>query len=346
MAVRKEKDFELRPSLYYQKLMADNKPSLSYDGGDVVKWQKKLRRKLIELLGLDLSAERVDLNIKSIWKKELKVGSIEKIVFASEPGSDVLAYVCIPRKAYPPYKFMICLQGHSTGMHNSIRLSRDEKRSIKIVEDRDFAIGCMERGIGALCIEQRGLGQRSEIYRKKMIPDHCLEAVKHSFMFGKTLVGERVFDVDRGIDYLVSRGDVDVSAIGLMGNSGGGTATIYSAAVLKRISFAMPSCALCTFKDSIMAIRHCACNYIPGIYEYCDMGDILGLFAPRPVVVVAGSEDEIFPLAGTKKVYKDLVKIYAAAGVKDKCKLVVGEGGHRFFAEKGWSKMQKLIKKL
>lgn len=135
MAVRKEKDFELRPSLYYQKLMADNKPSLSYDGGDVVKWQKKLRRKLIELLGLDLSAERVDLNIKSIWKKELKVGSIEKIVFASEPGSDVLAYVCIPRKAYPPYKFMICLQGHSTGMHNSIRLSRDEKRSIKIVEE-------------------------------------------------------------------------------------------------------------------------------------------------------------------------------------------------------------------
>ena len=45
-----------------------------------------------------------------------------------------------------------------------------------------------------------------------------------ALLLGRTLLGERVFDVDRAIDYLESRGDVDMTTLGLMGNSGGGLA--------------------------------------------------------------------------------------------------------------------------
>ncbi|MCK5844961.1 MAG: hypothetical protein KAG97_09655, partial [Victivallales bacterium] len=65
--------------------------------------------------------------------------------------------------------------------------------------------------------------------------------------------------------------------------------------------------------------------------------------APKPVVVVAGVDDEIFPIKGVKKAFRKLSAIYEAAGAKDKCKLVVGDGGHRFYADLAWSAMSKMI---
>ena len=61
-----------------------------------------------------------------------------------------------------------------------------------------------------------------------------------------------------------------------MGNSGGGTATYYAACLDERISLAMPSCAVCSWDQSIAVKRHCACNYVPYIANYFDMGDMGG----------------------------------------------------------------------
>jgi acetyl esterase/lipase len=161
----------------------------------------------------------------------------------------------------------------------------------------------------------------------------------HALMLGRTMTGERVYDVERGLDYLESRGDVDMKRVGIMGNSGGGTITMFSAALLPRLSFAMPSCYFCTFRDSIMSIYHCADNYVPGLLKYAEMADVMGLFAPRPVVVVTGSADPIFPLRGVQEGFGKLKRIYKACGAEDCCHLVVGHGGHRFYARKAWPVM-------
>jgi dienelactone hydrolase len=163
----------------------------------------------------------------------------------------------------------------------------------------------------------------------------------HALMLGRTLLGERVYDVDRGIDYLASRGDADMRRVGVMGNSGGGTISLFAAALLPRIAFAMPSCYFCTFRDSIMSIYHCADNYIPGLLQVAEMSDIMGLFAPKPVVLVAGREDPIFPIAATQRAFKALKRIYDACGAKAHCHLVIGNGGHRFYAEDAWPVMMK-----
>lgn len=235
---------------------------------------------------------------------------------------------------------MICLQGHSTGMHVSIGVQRDdETQPFDSPGDRDFALGCMARGIAALCIEQRSFGERREQMQQKVSPHGCHDAAMQALLVGKTLISERVYDVDRGIDYLATRGDADMRRIGVMGNSGGGTITIYAAALLPRLAFAMPSCAFCTFRDSIGSIYHCADNYVPGILTVADMGDVLGLFAPRPAVVVAGRDDDIFPLGSVQTAFAQLHRIYAAAGAADACRLVIGAGGHRFYADDAWPVM-------
>ena len=338
-------DASYSPSLNHRYLMDSLTPALAYDGGDVGAWQRRLRRKVQSLLGMP-SGDRVALDVRSLWKRQHPLGSIEKIVFRGEPYADVMAYVCLPASATLPYTWFICVQGHTTGAHVSIAVDRDDNSvPIAVEGDRDFGLGCMARGIAALCIEQRSFGERREQHQERVSTHGCHDATMHALMLGRTLLGERVFDVDRGLDYLETRDDVDWSRVGIMGNSGGGTTSLFSAAVLPRLRYAMPSCYFCTFRDSVMSIYHCADNYVPGLLQYAEMADVMGLFAPRPVVLVAGEHDNIFPIAATRRAFADLQKVYAAAGAADRCHLVVGPEGHRFYADAAWPVMlQELLR--
>jgi len=255
--------------------------------------------------------------------------------------------LCLPRNAQPPYPVMVCVQGHTTGVHVSIAVERDDNRKLfKVEGDRDFGLGCMARGVAAFCIEQRSFGERRERVQKHIAEHGCHDATMHALMLGRTLIGERVFDVDRAIDYLETRRDVDLRRLGIMGNSGGGTISLFSAALLRRIRFAMPSCYFCTFRDSIMSIYHCMDNYVPGLLLFAEMPDVLGLFAPRPVVIVAGKTDEIFPIAGVRRAFRHLKAIYRGAGAEERCQLVVGPDGHRFYANLAWPKALKELGRL
>ncbi|MFP4381321.1 MAG: alpha/beta hydrolase family protein [Candidatus Sumerlaeia bacterium] len=334
-------------------LMERMEQSLSYAnacGGELKAWQNKLRRKLRQLTGYDKMpkpAERCALDVRTEWEQERHEGFIRKIIFQSEEHAHVPAYVCLPRSATPPYRFVICVQGHSSGMHNSIRVERDdEAKTFSPKCDRDFGITAMQSGLAALCIEQRAFGLRREQTLEKAMSGTCHDATMHALMLGRTMIAERVFDIDRGIDYLATRDDADMKRIGVMGNSGGGTASLFSAALLPRISLCMPSCYFCTFRDSVMSIGHCMDNYVPGLLQYAEMPDLMGLFAPKPVVVVAGREDNIFPIDATEKAFRALKKIYKAAGASDRCKLVIGEGGHRFYAQAAWPEYLKMLERI
>lgn len=325
----------LSPSECHQRLLS-RPGSLAFQGQALTPWRRTLRTKLQQCLGLDHMPKPGPLKVRHLWQRELSTGKIEKILLRAEPGADIPAYICIPHGSKGKTPWMICLQGHSTGMHNSIALDPEETQPIQVEGDRDFAIGCMSRGIAALAIEQRSLGERRE-KKQQRISYHnpCHDTAMRALMLGRTLLGERVYDVTRALDYLHTR--KDVSHVGIMGNSGGGTVACYSAALDPRIQFLMASCCFCTYKASILSIHHCADNYVPGLATLADLADIVGLFAPRPAVIVAGKEDAIFPLPGVLAAHRKLKRIYRAAGAPSACPLVIGPEGHRFYAELGWS---------
>ena len=62
-----------------------------------------------------------------------------------------------------------------------------------------------------------------------------------------------------------------------------------------------------------------------------------------PVVAVAGKGDDIFPIEAVREAFDRLETIYRAAGAEQNCHLVVGDGGHRFYAEAGWAKMLPML---
>ena len=326
---------------------------LAYAGGPLDAWQAQLRDAFRQCLGMhQMPAEARELNMRVLRTIDHELGTIEKLAFTAEEGADVLCYLCLPKQTRAmPTPVFICLQGHSSGMHNSIgRALGDEDAAIDVEGDRDFGLQCMARGIIALCIEQRGFGERRETeFGVTEGQTTCGCAVSHALMLGRTLAGERVYDVQRGIDLLheldAIRDDLslDFDRLGCMGNSGGGQITIFAAAIDDRIKLAMPSCYFCTWAASIMSLYHCPDNHLPGLYRLCECPDLAGLIAPRPMVIVNGQTDDIFPIDAAKEAFIRLQAIYSAAAASDRTHHAIGPEGHRFYADMAWKVMERYL---
>ena len=329
----------------HKNLINEIKPSLSYEESkNYGEWKKQVKEKLTELLG-DMP-EKTDINIRIEWEED-RVEYVEKrIIFTSEKDVDVPCHLWIPKSANKPVPAIVCLQGHSSGMHISMGKSIYPGDDELIGGgDRDFAKQIVKEGYAALVLEQRGFGERKSEACLKFTPEAlttCWHPAMTAILMGRTLIGERVWDISRAIDVLEKMPEIDTDKIAVMGNSGGGTTTYYAACMDERIKIAMPSCSVCTFKDSIVAGRHCMCNYIPNIAKYFDMGDLACLIAPRPLVMVSGEKDPGFLISGSRETYRTIEKIYKAAGAEDKCRLVVGDEGHRFYADISWPIFKEL----
>src|SRR5690606_1498519 len=113
----------------------------------------------------------------------------------------------------------------------------------------------------------------------------CRHNAFYAQMLGKTLLGMRVWDAMRAIDVLQSLPGVAADRIGCIGISGGGTTTLFTSALDTRVKAAVIASYLNTFRESILAVRHCECNYVPGILRYAEMPDIACAIAPRALFV-------------------------------------------------------------
>jgi hypothetical protein len=81
-------------------------------------------------------------------------------------------------------------------------------------------------------------------------------------------------------------------------------------------------------------VFHCECNYIPGLLKYAEMPDIASLIAPRPLLVVSGTQDDLFPVDQVEAGYRQLQQLYRLLGVPERLDKDIYEGGHRFSANK------------
>ncbi len=303
-------------------------------------WQERARARLKALLGLPMTSCDPDLRIE--WSKNDENGTREtRFLFASEPDVDVGCHLLVPEHVKGErLPLIICLQGHSTGMHISLGRPKYPGDEASISGgDRDFARQVVARGQAALVMDQRGFGERGGTPKGPA----CQQPAVQALLLGRTIIGQRCWDVSRAIDVVTaSFPEIDPEKIAIMGNSGGGTASFYAAAVDTRIAAAMPSCAFSGYLASIGAQHHCICNYVPGIMRDFDMGDLAALIAPRPLVIVSGQSDGIFPLDSAVEQARITAGVYRSAGAEDKFCHVIGPEGHRFYAALGWPVFDRL----
>ncbi len=333
-------------------LSKNSQPLMRYkDGANFEKWQASAREKLHELLGLDLIAD-CDDDLKIINITDCEDYTDTYFSFQSESGYYVPCHFLKPKNTKEKMPVILCLQGHSTGMHISIGVAKFDSDEEDIYSgDRDYARIAVRRGYCALAIEQRYMGECGGSAKGT----GCLHRPKEginalpALLYGRTAIGERVHDTMRSIDVISNPAYdlfdcIDADDIVLTGNSGGGTTTFYTACIDERIKYAVPSCSVCTFKDSIVNMNHCACNYIPSIARYFDMGDLAGLIVPRGLIVVAGREDKIFPIGGVKATLEISKPLFAKANAEEKIDLVIGDEGHRYYAAQAFAALEKMRK--
>ena len=328
---------------FIQNMAKGVTPSMRYDQkSDIAVWQKEARAKLAELL--KMPCERCADEFIITEEKKCDGYTQIKFEFQSEPGYIVKSAFLRPDSVSGKAPTVVCLQGHSTGMHISLGEPKYERDINSIAGGRDFAVRAAKEGVCAVTIEQRYMGSSgsTEEGRPSCIAENTAMA---ALLMGRTAIGERVWDIMRVIDVICERFSqwVNEEKIMCLGNSGGGTATFYASCMDERIAVSVPSCALCTYDDSIMALYHCPCNFVPDIRKYFDMGDLGCLIAPRKLVAVCGVEDTIFPLHGVEKSFDIIKTAYKAYGKEELCSLVKGNGGHQFYPDEAWPIIHKYL---
>lgn len=299
-------------------------------------WQKQLRAKLVELIGA--FPVPTPLKPRSIETRKLNGFVREMFVFESRPGVGVVAYLLTPVTNRRPFPVIICVPGHGRGVDDIVGIDEQgNERTDKPGYQHDFAIQVVEHGVAALAIEPMGFGHRRDPITEEKGPlaTACQPAAGSALLFGATMIGWRVWDVMRAIDWIETRPDLDASRVGCMGISGGGTCTLFSSALDTRIRAAFVSGYLNTFRDSIMSVSHCMDNYVPGILNWAENYDVAALIAPRPFFSEGGTRDPIFPIAATRESFSRVKKVYEVFGVPGAAQQEIFEGEHEFHGVQG-----------
>lgn len=320
------------------ELLLKSTPRLRYQGGDVELWQQEARKQLANRLALELIPScEPDLAIE--YERDEEDYHEYRFTLQTEPGYRVAAHLLIPNGAVNP-PVMICVQGHSTGMHISLGRPKSAEDAEDIAGDRDYALQALKEGYASLAMELRAFGECGGTEKGPA----CQLPFSTALLLGRSLIGERVNDVMRMIDLLESGVfPVDASNVSITGNSGGGTVCIYAAAMDTRIKACMPSCSFCGYLPSIGVQQHCMCNYIAGIALDFDMGDLAAMTAPRAFVAINGKLDRSFPLESAQEQFEIAKTAYKAMGCENRCRLEVGPEGHRYYAAVAWPALREAL---
>lgn len=314
----------------------------------VVEWRQKARPALCELIGLNKIGEtQGNHKVTAELSKAEDMGDYTRQLGALRTEPDIsIPFWLLKPKGDGPFPLGIFPHGHSKrGFDTYVGIYHDEQGRQKIKqEERDVAVQAVKRGFLAIATTTRG-------FEPAAIPDinkrhgdrDCRSQLIHCLLAGKTPIGERVWDMQRFIDWASDMPEVDSAKILMMGNSGGGVVTLYSAACETRITVAVPSCSYCTFVGENGLIHHCDCNAIPGILNFGEFYDIAGLITPRHLCIVNGKKDNLFPLSEVDRAVEGIRKIYNTAGVSGHFAHHYGDGGHRFYGDLMWPFIQQAI---
>lgn len=333
---------------YLNQLYPADKPKLSWnaDGSsDWQEWRHQLKARFIEALG-GFPAEHAPLEPALLERVELDGYIRERIEITTYPGLRMPAYVLIPSGSPGPFPVAVASHGHGYGSREVVGLKPDGSDLAGEPNlHKNMAVELVERGFLVISPELIGFGDRrlAEDIEKGPKENSCFRLAAALLMRGRTLGGHRVYETMRAIDYILGRDEAQAGRLGMMGLSGGGLVAGFTAALDERIGATVVSGYTNTFKDSILAMRHCIDNYIPGILEWAEMPDLIGLIAPRPLLVEAGSSDPIFPIQGTLDAIAQLERIYRGSGAEGAVEHDIFEGKHEVSGRRSFDWLKERV---
>lgn len=275
----------------------------------------------------DLPERPADLNAQVTGVIETSDCKIEKIIFDSRKDFPVTAHLFVPRNLTAPAPAVLFLCGHS---HNGKLWTAYHTGAYTLAK----------KGFVTLLVDPVSQGERYQFTKApRAFRVNGLCTWEHNMM-GKQLwlTGDffgswRVNDALCGLDYLLSRPEVDRSKVGVTGTSGGGTLSTFVHALDPRLTMAAPSCYVTSWQRNIENELPADAEQIPpGILAAgCEMGDFILAYAPRPVLLL-GQKNDFFDPRGLQETFEECRKVYALLGAENNLQCFIGPDSHGYSA--------------
>ncbi|WP_438351444.1 dienelactone hydrolase family protein [Paenibacillus sp. FA6] len=272
----------------------------------------------------------------------------ERVELSATPGLTFGAYVLIPEGAHANTPAVLAIHGHGYGgSREIIGLNPDgTPKEGEAGIHQYFAVELVKRGMIVIAPDVVGFAERrllSDLKKDPNIENSCHRISVGLLMVGKTLTGLRVSEAQAALQYIIARPEVNPQAIGVMGFSGGSLIASVLAALDDRVKATVLIGFPNTFRDSILNVRHCIDNYTPGIMNYAERPEWIGLIAPRHLFVESGDKDHIFPAVGFEQTVQELKEIYTSEGVEERLESDLFPGGHEVSGRRSYDWMRRVL---
>ncbi|MBI5769537.1 MAG: acetylxylan esterase [Verrucomicrobia bacterium] len=286
--------------------------------------QEEIRRNFAASLG-GLPSSDTPLNARATGIVPGRGFTIEKVIFESRPRHYVTANLYLPHQRTGRTAAVLLLCGHN----ETAKLFHRTQNVCQTL---------VQAGLIVFAIDPIGQGERLSYYeaeaKKASVPastrDHDYAGAQARFI-GDSLGRYFLHDAMRGVDYLLTRPEVDPAKIGVTGSSGGGTQTSLMMLVDTRIAAAAPATFI-TNRESYQRTGQPqdAEQIWPGFTRAgYDHEDILLAIAPKPVCVLAVTSD-FFPIEGTRRTVSRSRRIWSLFDRANALELVEDRSTHAY----------------
>jgi dienelactone hydrolase len=328
---------------YFNKRCAQITPRLAFGGKTREDWRTWRRRLLVELRRLlGEMPKPVPLRPEVVWET-CEDGLVkQRVIFDTEQHMSVpgLLYMPEDRPARKRLPAILCCHGHGPYGKDGpmgVRLNSPQRQSSIAAHNYDYGLQMARHGYVTFAVDWRVFGERRDGMDPYPGRDPCNVHFVRGQLLGINLLALNIWDGLRAIDYLSARREIDPKRIGCMGLSFGGTMTTWLSLLDRRIRAADIICYSDTFpRFGIARANFCGSQMLPGLYRLCDVGDLAGLIAPKPLLLEIGLYDSCFRYEDAVVARDKVRRIYDAAGAIDRLEVDEFPGEHSFSGRKAF----------
>jgi len=286
---------------------------------DWTRRQEKVKETFNRIVGPFPEKTPLNPKITGVLKKDGY--RVEKIIYESMPDFHVTACMFIPDGIRGKRPAVIHVSGHTA-------------LSFREPVYQTFIHNLVKKGFIVFAIEPIGQGERDQYFdqatNKSAIGQGVLTHTyvgDQCFISGSSLARYFAWDVIRGIDYLVTRKEVDSENIGIAGRSGGGTQSAYAAAFDERIKAAAPEAFITSQRRllELPGLQDSESNLYQAAMNRIEHADFIEVRAPKPMMIVTTTRD-YFSIQGARETYHEALKAYEAFGKPEN--LILAEDDH------------------
>jgi cephalosporin-C deacetylase-like acetyl esterase len=247
--------------------------------------------KVRELAAIDPA--KGDLNVKSYGALQRTGYRIEKLTYESEPG------ILIPALLYIP-------EGQTSRLPAILYADGEGKKASAAEAER-----LVHKGFIILSADLRGFGEtrpaldtHDDFFR--YFGDY--ESAETAILLRKTLVGMRAADIERGINLLLARSDVDSANLAGIGKGAAAVAMLHAAALDPRIRKVALEDMLVSYDALVTHRIHRKMfeQIVPSALKFYDLPDLASSLSPRHVWIIdaVNPMGQVIPAGQVRTIYR------------------------------------------